>query len=333
MFRDKAVASDAEADEFAKTHGDEIAKKYEEEKATRYTQPAAVKVRAITVPVPPNASAEQEKAAREKIDAAAAEVKGGKDFAEVAKARSEDAATKANGGELGFVARGQSAWGKTLEDEAQKLKPGQVSGVFKDRSGFHLLKAEEERPARQQTLDEVRKQVAVELVRGQKAKELAKQKAEETLAQLRSGKELKDLFAQKKTEPGQFDFTSFTTPQTSETETFHPVGGYIPGIGQAPRLSEAVFAQTRAGAIPQAPVDEGDTWYVFKVKSRERADPSKMDPAELGSLRERLTGQKQGELYAKWVDTLRSKSKIVENQLVLSYEQGPASEALAPDDF
>ena len=94
-----------------------------------------------------------------------------------------------------------------------------------------------------------------------------------------------------------------------------------------------LFAQTRAGAIPQAPVDEGDTWYVFKVKSRERADPSKMEPAELSSLREHLTGQKQGELYARWVDNLRSKSNIVENQAVLSYEQGPGSEALAPDDF
>ena len=333
MFRDKAAASDGEAEEFAKAHADEIAKKYEEEKATRYTQPAAVKVRAIGIPVPPGASAEQEKAAREKIDAAAAEVKAGKDFAEVAKARSEDAATKANGGELGFVARGQSAYGRTLEDEAQKLKPGQVSEVFKDRSGFHLLKAEEQRPGRQQTLDEVRKQVALEMVKTQKAKELAKQKAEETLAQLRAGKELKDLFPQKKTEPGQFDFSSFTTPQTSDTDTFHPMGGYIPGIGQAPRLSEAVFSQTRVGALPQAPVDEGDTWYVFKLKSRERADTSKMDAAELTSLRERLTGQKQGELYAKWVDNLRSKSKIVENQLVLSYDYTHTSEALAPDDF
>src|SRR5947209_3452327 len=79
MFRDKATATDVEADEYAKAHADEIGKKYEEEKATRWTQPAAVKVRAITVPVPPNASADQEKAARAKIDAALAEVKGGKD--------------------------------------------------------------------------------------------------------------------------------------------------------------------------------------------------------------------------------------------------------------
>ena len=333
MFREAATATDAEAEEYMKAHGEEIAKKYEDEKVTRWTQPAAMKVRAITVSLPPNASGDQEKAAREKIDQALAEVKGGKDFAEVAKARSEDQATKLNGGDLGFVARGQSPYGKTLEEQAAKLKPGQISEVFKDRSGFHVLKAEEERPAHLQPLDEVRKQIALDLVKSQKAKELAKQKADATLAQLRAGKQLKDLYPLKKTEPGQFDFSAFTSPQTNETETFHPTGGYVPGIGQAPNLSGAVFAQTKAGAIPQAPVEEGDSWYVFRVKSRERADVSKPDPNELKSLRDRLIGRKQGELYAQWVEGLRKKAKIVENEQVLSYEAGPGHEAFSPDDF
>src|SRR2546428_910987 len=104
-----------------------------------------MKVRAITISVPPNASGEQEKAAREKIDQAAAEVKGGKDFAEVAKARSEDQATKATGGDLGFVARGQAPYGKTLEGQAIRVKPGQLSDAVKDRSRVHILQAGEER--------------------------------------------------------------------------------------------------------------------------------------------------------------------------------------------
>src|SRR5207245_6258325 len=99
-----------------------------------------MKVRAITIPVPPNASGEQEKAAREKIDRAAAEVKGGKDFAEVAKSRSEDQSRKATGGDLGFLAGGQSRYGKTRKDQAIRRKPGQVSDVFKARSGFRILK-------------------------------------------------------------------------------------------------------------------------------------------------------------------------------------------------
>jgi peptidyl-prolyl cis-trans isomerase D len=333
MFRDKAAATDAEAEEYAKAHAEEIQKKYNEDLVTRWTQPAAVKVRVITVPVPPTATAEQEKAAREKIDAAAREVKAGKDFAEVAKEKSEDQASKAKGGELGFVSKGGSPYGKTLEEEALKLKPGQVSDVFKDRSGFHILKAEEERAARAQPLDEVRKQIAADLVKAEKAKQLARQRAEETLAQLRAGKELKDLFPAKKTEPGQFDFASFTTPQSAETETFHPMGGYLPGIGQAPKLSAAVFALTQPGALPAAPVEEGDTWYVFKLKSRERADPSKLDAAEKKTLRERLVGQKQGELYSKWIENLRKKAKIVENESVLSYDNQATHEAYNPDDF
>ncbi len=333
MFRDKVSATDAEGDEYAKTHADEIQKKYDAEVATRFTQPAAMKVRAIAIPVPPNVGADAEGTARAKIEAALKEVKAGKDFAEVAKAQSEDQATKANGGDLGFIAKGQSPYGKTLEEEAAKLKPGQVSEIFKDRSGFHVLKAEEQRLPRVQPLDEVRKQIAKELVQADKAKALAKQKAEEALAQLRAGKDLRDFFPQKKADTGQFDFSSFTTPQTADTEPFHPMGGYVPGIGQAPKLSSAVFALTQPGAVPPAPIEEGDTWYVFKLKSRERADLSKLAADEKKTLQDRLIQQKQGELYTKWIENLRKKSKIVENESVLSYETGVGHEQYQPDDF
>src|SRR5437764_9927475 len=94
MFRDKATATEPEADEYAKKHPDEIQKKYSDDLATRWTQPAAIKVRAITVSVPPNATAEQEQGARARIEAALGEVKGGKDFAAVAREKSEDQATK-----------------------------------------------------------------------------------------------------------------------------------------------------------------------------------------------------------------------------------------------
>ena len=333
MFRDKVTATDAEADDYAKAHAGEIQKKYDADLATRFTQPAAVKVRAITIPVSSTASAEVEAAARAKIEAAQKDVKAGKDFSEVARARSEDQATKANGGDLGFVAKGQSAYGKTLEEEAAKLKQGQVSDLFKDRSGFHLLKAEGERAARAQPLDEVKKQISRELVQADKAKAAAKQRAEETLLQLRTGKELKDLFPPKKADAGQFDFSSFTTPQTAETEAFHPQGGFVPGLGVAPKLSAAVFAQSQVGALPQAPVEEGDTWYVFRVKSRERADPAKFDATEKKSLEDRLVGQKQGELYQKWIEALRKRARIVENEQLLSYENGTGREQYQPDDF
>ena len=331
MFRDKAQVTDAEIDEYAKSHQKEIEEAYHRDERTRWTQPASVKVRAITVLVPPGSTAQQEQAARARIDAAAAEVNAGKDFAAVVKERSEDPATKESGGELGFVSRGGSPYGRTLEDEAAKLEPGQMSAVFKDRTGFHVLKAEEKKPPRTQPLEEVRKQIATDLMRSQKAAELAKAKAQETLAAVKAGKDLKELYPAKKTEEGQFDFTSFTTPQFQETEPFHPVGG-VPGVGLAPKLSAAVFALTSPGATPAAPVQNGETWYVFRLKNRERADLSKLDETERKSLRDRIERQKQEELYQSWLQRLRKKSKIVENVAMLDYDTLPGHEVFNPED-
>jgi len=249
----------------------------------------------------------------------------------VAKEKSDDP-TKDSGGDLGFVSRGASPYGKTLEDEAAKLEPGQVSAAFKDRTGFHVLKAEEKKPERVQPLEEVRQQIAQEQLRAQKASELASKKAQEALAAVKSGKDLKDLYPPRKTAPGQFDFTSFTTPQAQETEPFHPVGGYVPGVGLSPKLSSAVFALTSPGGVPEAPVQDGDTWYVFRLKTRERADLSKLGE-EKASLRERLEGQRQGELYQSWLLRLRKKSKIVENVAMLDYDTLPGHENYNPDDY
>jgi peptidyl-prolyl cis-trans isomerase D len=261
-----------------------------------------------------------------------AEVKSGKDFAQVAKEKSEDQSTKDSGGDLGFVSRGGSAYGRTLEDEAAKLEPGQMSPVFKDRTGFHVLKAEEKKPARTQPLPEVRKQIAQDLLRAEKSTEMARQKAQEALAAMKAGKDLKDLYPPKKGEPGQFDFASFTTPQFQDTEVFHPLGGFIPGVGLASKLSAAAFALTTPGATPDAPVQDGETWYVFRLKTRERADLSKLDDAERVSLRDRIEQQRQNELYQSWIDRLRKSSKIVENVAVLDYDTQTGHEAFNPDE-
>jgi peptidyl-prolyl cis-trans isomerase D len=332
MFRDKVQVSDTEIQEYDKTHGQEVEAAYARDEKTRWTQPPAVKVRSITALVPPGSTQQQEQAARARIDAAVAEVKSGKDFAQVAKEKSEDQSTKESGGDLGFISRGGSAYGRTLEDEAGKLEPGQMSAVFKDRTGFHVLKAEEKRPARTQPLADVRKQIAQDLLRTQKSAELARQKAQETLKAAKAGKDLKDLYPAKKPEAGKFDFASFTTAQYQESEVFHPLGGFVPGAGLVPRLSAAVFALTTPGATPDAPVQEGDNWFVFRLKTRERADLSKLDDAERKSLRDRIERQRQDELYQSWIERLRKNSKIVENVAMLDYDTQSGHEQFNPDE-
>lgn len=323
MFRDQGQVSDAEATAWAQSHAKEIEEAYARDKKTRYTEAAAVKVRAVTASLPPGTGADQEKAARARIDKAYADVKGGKDFAAVAKEASDDPASRDKGGDLGFIARGGSIYGKALEDEALKLTPGQLSPVFKDRTGFHFLKAEEARAETQKPLAEVQKAIAQDLLRAQKAREIAQQKASAALSQARAGKDLKELFPSKKTEAGQFDLASFLTPQAQDTEKFEPSGGYIPALGVVPKLSAAVFALPTAGAVPAAPVEDGDTFYVFKVKERERADPARVDDAALKKTRDELEQRKQNALYTGLLERLRKSASIAENQALIA--SGPAS--------
>lgn len=66
------------------------------------------------------------------------EVKGGKDFAEVAKAKSQDTGSAEKGGDLGTLRRGQTV--PEFEEEAFRLKEGELSGVVKTEYGYHILK-------------------------------------------------------------------------------------------------------------------------------------------------------------------------------------------------
>src|SRR5205085_5826001 len=80
MFRGESKpAGDAEADEYAKGHQKEIEDAYKKDQKTRYTEGQAVRVRAITIPVKPGATSDEEKAAAARIEVAAGEVKAGKD--------------------------------------------------------------------------------------------------------------------------------------------------------------------------------------------------------------------------------------------------------------
>ncbi len=66
------------------------------------------------------------------------EVKGGKDFAEIAKAKSQDTGSADKGGDLGILRRGQTV--PEFEAEAFRLKEGELSPVIKTEYGYHVLK-------------------------------------------------------------------------------------------------------------------------------------------------------------------------------------------------
>jgi peptidyl-prolyl cis-trans isomerase SurA len=96
----------------------------------------------IYVTVPEQASAEQIDTRRRRAEDALAQVKGGKDFAEVAAAFS-DAPDATTGGSLGW--RTPARLPSAFADVTQKMKPGEVSTVLRSPAGFHIVKVVEMR--------------------------------------------------------------------------------------------------------------------------------------------------------------------------------------------
>lgn len=100
-------------------------------------------------------------ATKEEADAIKAELAGGADFAEIAKAKSTDTGSGANGGALGWFGLGMMV--KPFEEAVIAAKVGEVTEPVQSDFGFHLILVKETRVAEKPTLDQMRDELAAEV--------------------------------------------------------------------------------------------------------------------------------------------------------------------------
>ena len=125
---------------------------------------AGERVRAshILVRVPEGTAAARKEELRKKAEALLGRVRGGEDFAALAKKSSEDPGSAAKAGELPAFGRGQMV--PAFEKAAFALKPGEVSGIVESPFGFHIIKVSEKIPARKAAFPEVKEQLKQQMV-------------------------------------------------------------------------------------------------------------------------------------------------------------------------
>lgn len=128
---------------------EEEMKAYFEENKDMFGEPEKVKARHILVK-----SEAQAKEIRAKLDQ-------GESFEELAKQYSTDEASKANGGDLGYFARGDMV--PEFEEVAFSLKPGETSQPVKSQFGYHIIRVEDHQqpvPAKyEDKKEEIRQQI------------------------------------------------------------------------------------------------------------------------------------------------------------------------------
>lgn len=211
---------------------EELRRIYQSEQ-DRFRTPERVRVRHILLKT--TEKTEEEKAkAKAKAEDLLKQLKSGADFAALAKAHSEDTGTKENGGDLGWITRGQTV--ENFEKTAFALKPNELSGVISTEYGYHILQVLEKEPARLRPFEEVKAELAEEQKKQRlydRMQELADQARAELIKAPLQGEQVAARLGLK----------------FVRADKFAP-GDPIPGLGTSPDLDEAIASLAKAGVTP-----------------------------------------------------------------------------------
>lgn len=140
---------------------DDDIKRYYEQNLKALGADRKVRASHIFLAIPEGATAavlrQRESLARELVRLA----RNGADFARLAKEHSEDAATRGDGGDLGFFGRGMLP--AAVEEIVFNMDPGEVRGPIRAERGFHVIKLIDRRDDKARPLEEIKDQIREQL--------------------------------------------------------------------------------------------------------------------------------------------------------------------------
>lgn len=155
LFDAEAVASQVQVSDAEVTD-------YYNKNLKSYTTPEQRTASHILINLSRDAKPAEQAAAKAKAESVLAEVrKNPANFAEIAKAQSQDQGSAAQGGDLGVVEKG--AFVKPVEDAIYALKEGEVSGLVQSEFGYHVIKVTALKPAQQKPLEAAKDEIAADL--------------------------------------------------------------------------------------------------------------------------------------------------------------------------
>jgi peptidyl-prolyl cis-trans isomerase D len=190
----------------------------------QYRTPERVKARHILVMTQDKPESEIPKL-KAKADDILKQVRAGGDFAKLAEKNSDDTNNAKNGGDLGWVVRGQMV--PEFEKATFALQPNEI-GMVKTNYGFHIVQALEKEPARLQTLDEVRAPLVAGL-KNQGVSERMQSQIDQARAELIKSPQNAAQIAKK------FTLTFVDIPKLMQ-------GAQVPELGADQQAGAAIFA-------------------------------------------------------------------------------------------
>ena len=254
----------------------------------------------------------------------------GDDFAALATKLSEEDATKAKGGDIGWKEIARLGLGPDDQKKVTDAKPtGVVGDVLRSDQGFVVMKIEARREG-DIGLELVEREIAGKLVMTDRRKARAKEMAEQTLKKVKDGGKLESMFPRKKEEqeepssqPRLARPKLLGVPELEETGLFERRGNVISQIGVSADLAKAAF-----DAKPDKPLldkvwEVAGAYIVAALKERQEPVPAEFDKQK-DEFTRRQQLQKWGEVLSDWAQrqcvATRDAGHINVNHDLLVYE-------------
>ncbi|HUR42156.1 MAG TPA: peptidylprolyl isomerase [Verrucomicrobiae bacterium] len=244
----------------------------------------------ILVAVPDGASSEVRTKARAKADRLLKQLQEGADFAQMATANS-DGQQALQGGDLEW--RSDANLPELFANAVQKLKPGELSPVLQNASGFHILKLADQRGGDQRkTVTETRSQHVLLQPNALRNEEQTKQAARALHERLKKGE----------------DFGEVAKKNSDDTGSKNSGGdlGWQPSGVFAPEFEKAIDS-LKPGELT-APFRTSFGWHIAKVNERRVRDTT--DQTRRARARQAIQNRKASEEYDMWLRRLRAEAYV-----------------------
>lgn len=204
-----------------------------------FKSPGAAHILHILIKVDPNATPEQDAAAKSKAESIVQQLRSGADFAKLAKENSQDPSSASNGGDMGWVDKGMTV--EPFDTAAFSMPLNTISDPIRTKEyGYHIIKVLARRDAGYKPYEEVRQQISDQL-----ATQMAKDQATAEITKVAS--RLKD---KKPASAAEFASNANDRVSSNDTQWFQK-NDSIPGLGYNPQLSTWTFMAKQGDVTDQ----------------------------------------------------------------------------------
>jgi peptidyl-prolyl cis-trans isomerase D len=265
-----------------------------QENFAKYNQPAEIKARHILF-------TGEDKSALEKANALKTQLTV-KNFADLAKAQTQDPSGKVNGGDLGWFSSGRMV--PEFENVAFGMKKGEISAPVKTQFGYHLILVEDTKPAQTKSIESVKSELARLAIQKNKSQDIDQllKTEEERLSKALSSGDFATVEATSKKVDGQI----FKNTEINQFDQ------QLAQSTLSPQEAEQIFK-----AAPGTVINFGNagTIYLLKVVSRKNEPEASAEKVKSEtSSQNQILGRKSREELLR---TMNNKAKIVTNPAML----------------